>query len=111
MLRRDGRLLNSNPNRLSILTAILLRNWSASYSGDGQIMPDAFVIEVEGATVGIVARDGDAYRFYASSRSFYPLDGERFVTPRLAERAAAALQRQKRRATLDDAISGQFVAP
>ena len=74
-------------------------------------MSDAFVIEVEGTTVGIVARDGDAYRFCASLRPFYALEGERFATPRLAERAAGALKRQRRRVDLDDAISGQFLGP
>jgi hypothetical protein len=73
-------------------------------------MPDAYVIEVEGITVGIVVRDADAYRFYASLHALYALEGERFTTPRLAERAAAALMRRKRRVALDDAISGQVAA-
>jgi hypothetical protein len=73
-------------------------------------MPDAFVIEIEDLTAGIVARDGSAYRFYASLRFFYSLEGQSFATPQHAERAAAALMRQKRRQALDDSLSGQSLA-
>jgi hypothetical protein len=72
-------------------------------------MPDAYVIEVQGVTVGIVARDGDAYRFYASLRLFNSLEGKKFATPRLAERAAGALLR-KRRGSLREAASIELAA-
>jgi hypothetical protein len=72
-------------------------------------MPDAYVIEVKGTTVGIVARDGKSYRFYASLRSFYALEGERFATPRLAERAATTLLRRKRRLVDNDVVGGRVV--
>jgi len=72
-------------------------------------MPDAYVIEVQGVTVGIVARDGDAYRFYASLRLFHPLEGRRFSAPRGAEKAAAALW-GKRRHALREAASLELAA-
>ena len=59
-------------------------------------MSDAYVIEVRGTTVGIVARDGNSYRFYASLRKFYRLEGERFTTPRSAEKAASRLMSTQR---------------
>jgi hypothetical protein len=52
---------------------------------------DAYVIEVQGQTAGIVARDGRGYRFHAATHSFNSLDGRNFASPRQAEKAALAL--------------------
>jgi hypothetical protein len=52
---------------------------------------NAYVIEVRGQTAGIVARDGQGFRFHASAHRFNPLDGRRFANPREAERAALRL--------------------
>jgi hypothetical protein len=52
---------------------------------------NAYVIEVRGQTAGIVARDGRGFRFHASAHRFNGLDGQRFGTPREAEKAALAL--------------------
>ena len=49
---------------------------------------NAYVIEVLDATVGIVVRDGDRFRFCASDRQFYGLEGRSFCNPRAAETAA-----------------------
>lgn len=72
-------------------------------------MADAYVIEVRGLTVGIVARDGNIYRFYASLRRFHPLEGERFATPRLAEKAASRLM-SKQRGYLRDHVDFELAA-
>ena len=53
-------------------------------------MSDAFVIEVDRRTVGIVVADGRGYRFYASDRAVHPLDGRTFRSLRAAERACRA---------------------
>jgi hypothetical protein len=52
---------------------------------------NAYVIEVRGQTAGIVARDGQGFRFHASAHRFNALDGRRFRTPREAEKAALKL--------------------
>ncbi len=56
-------------------------------------MLDAFVIEAAGETAGIVVRDDRAYRFFAASRAFHPLEAQTFRNPADAERAAARLVR------------------
>lgn len=60
-------------------------------------MPDAYVIEVEGRTAGIVARDSrDAqFNFFAASRAFDSLEAQSFADPFAAEQAARHLARQK----------------
>ena len=54
-------------------------------------MFNAYVVEVDGSTAGIIARDGRGFRFHASSRRFQTIDGAFFTGPRDAERAARAL--------------------
>jgi len=70
-------------------------------------MPDAYVIEVEGRTAGIVARDSrdDQFNFFAASRAFDVLEARSFADPLAAEQAARHLARQKasRRLPGDDA--------
>ncbi len=53
-------------------------------------MPDAYVIEVEGRTVGIVAREPgqDRFKFFSSSNDYNVMDGDHFADPGVAERAA-----------------------
>jgi hypothetical protein len=51
-------------------------------------MSDAFIIETAGATAGIVVRQDQGFRFYASSRHFFPLEGGLYRRPVDAERAA-----------------------
>jgi hypothetical protein len=62
-------------------------------------LPHAFVVEVDGATVGIVVRDGEDdndFRFYASTHAVNALEQQRFRTPRAAQRAAQTLLRNRR---------------
>ena len=62
-------------------------------------MPEAYIIEIENRTAGIVARDQRGYRFFASDRDFDQLEGRAFANARNAERAARALLRQRRQAS------------
>ena len=52
------------------------------------IMFDAYVIEVDEATAGIIVRDGHRFRFCASDRQFFDMEGRSFGSPRDAEAAA-----------------------
>lgn len=54
-------------------------------------MPDSYVIEVNSQTAGIVVRDPQGYRFFASSHRFNRLEGRVFRNAREAERAASRL--------------------
>lgn len=54
-------------------------------------MPDSYVIEVNSQTAGIVVRDPQGYRFFASSHRFNRLEGRLFRNAREAERAASRL--------------------
>jgi hypothetical protein len=58
-------------------------------------MPEAYIIEIDDRTAGIIARDQRGYRFYASDRNFDGLEGREFRNARDAERAARALLRQR----------------
>ena len=59
-------------------------------------MPQAYIIEIENLTAGIVARDLRGYRFFSSDRNFDGLEGREFGSAREAERAARALLQQRR---------------
>ena len=56
-------------------------------------MSQAYVIEDRGRTAGIVARDQSGFRFYASERAFYRLEGQFFRTTRDAEKAVRAISK------------------
>jgi hypothetical protein len=43
-------------------------------------MPEAFVIEISGRTMGIVASRGRGFRFQAANASLSKLDGQTFKT-------------------------------
>jgi hypothetical protein len=58
-------------------------------------MPQAYIIEVESRTAGIVAKDERGYRFYSSDRIFDGLEGRQFRSARDAERAARALLQER----------------
>jgi len=59
-------------------------------------MPQAYIIEIESRTAGIVAGDERGYRFFSSDRTFDGLEGREFQTARAAERAARTLLQQRR---------------
>lgn len=58
-------------------------------------MLDAYVIEVDGRTAGIVARDSSDgfFNFFAAARAFEPMEGQSFRDPVAAESAARQLAR------------------
>jgi hypothetical protein len=61
-------------------------------------MSDAYVIELQGAAVGIIVRqrqNGSAYRFLAALHGFNSLEGLEFTGPFQAEKAARKLWREQ----------------
>jgi hypothetical protein len=63
-------------------------------------MADAYVIEIQGSTVGIIVRqDGNphSYRFLASLDQFNDLEGKEFAGPLQAEIAARSMLNKPRR--------------
>lgn len=58
-------------------------------------MSQAYIIEVESRTAGIVARDESGFRFFSSERIFDGLEGRQFRSAREAERAARAVLRER----------------
>jgi hypothetical protein len=54
-------------------------------------MSDTFIIEVGSQAAGIVVRNPDGYRFFASSHRFNAMEGRMFRNAREAERAARQL--------------------
>ena len=61
-------------------------------------MPNAYIIEIQNRTAGIVARDAQGFRFFSSERIFDSLEGRQFRSARDAERAARALLSERYRA-------------
>ena len=45
-------------------------------------MTQAYIIEIESRTAGIVARDARGYRFFSSDRTFDGLEGREFRSAR-----------------------------
>ena len=60
-------------------------------------MSSSFIIEVGDDQVGLVLReDGESeFRFHAASSAYQALEGRRFATPALAEKAAIAHRRAR----------------
>jgi hypothetical protein len=61
-------------------------------------MRNAYIIEIQNRTAGIVARDAQGFRFFSSERIFDSLEGRQFRSARDAERAARALLSERYRA-------------
>ena len=59
-------------------------------------MTQAYIIEIDSRTAGIVARNERAFRFFSSDRAFDSLEGREFPSAREAERAAKALLHARR---------------
>ena len=59
-------------------------------------MSDAYVIEIDSLSAGIVQRVRGGFRFYASHGDFFGLDGQRFATPWRAQRAAEEVMQELR---------------
>jgi hypothetical protein len=54
-------------------------------------MPDSYIIELNSQAAGIVVRNPEGYRFFASSHQFNRLEGQVFRNAGEAERAARRL--------------------
>jgi hypothetical protein len=59
-------------------------------------MSNAYIIEIESHTAGIVTKGERSYRFFASDRIFDSLEGRDFRSARDAERAARAVFLERR---------------
>ena len=71
-------------------------------------MTQAYIIEIESRTAGIVARDEQGYRFYSSDRAFDGLEGREFRSARHAERAARTLLQQRRHLQASPSLASVF---
>ena len=54
-------------------------------------MTEPFIVEVWGKPVGVVTKDGNAFRFHAVVQPYFALDGAQFTKPGHARLAAARL--------------------
>lgn len=54
-------------------------------------MANAFIIEINGKAAGIVVEEKGGFRFFASHRIFWKLDGRLYGRVREAEKAAHSL--------------------
>jgi hypothetical protein len=69
-------------------------------------MSQSYIIELGDDQIGLVLRDSGEreFRFHAASPAYQPLDGQRFASAALAEKAARAYRAQalgRRRAGQD----------
>lgn len=71
-------------------------------------MSHAYIIEFDEIAAGIIAPDGQGFRFHHADRSFTALEGRNFASYQQAERAARALlaRLRARRATSEDRRTG-----
>lgn len=60
-------------------------------------MTEAYIIEINDRTAGIVKKDKRCFRFFSSEHLFDGLEGREFRSPRDAERAARALLSERPR--------------
>ena len=67
-------------------------------------MTEPFIVEVWGKPVGVVVKDGNAFRFHALARPYFALDGDQFTTPGHARLAAARLEFDQDRETKDQCL-------
>lgn len=54
-------------------------------------MANAFIIEINGKAAGLVVEEKGGFRFFASHRIFWKLDGQIYLRVREAEKAAQNL--------------------
>jgi hypothetical protein len=62
-------------------------------------MREAFVIEIDDLSVGIVQRERGGFRFFAAHSDWWGLDGHFFRNVGAAQHAAERHRAQRRRAT------------
>jgi hypothetical protein len=58
-------------------------------------MSSAFVIEIDGNAAGLAFAERSGFRFYASERSYWELEGRWFRNLGQAQRAAEAIRRHR----------------
>lgn len=63
-------------------------------------MSEPFIVEIWGEPIGIVLPESNAFRFRATARPFFELDGRQFHTRGHARLAAVRLQSGFRRSPL-----------
>ena len=68
-------------------------------------MSAAFVIEIDGDAAGLALAERSGFRFYASERSYWELEGRWFRNLGQAERAAEAVRRRR------DAVAARSQSP
>jgi hypothetical protein len=71
-------------------------------------MTQAYIIEIENRTAGIVAKDERVFRFFSSDRAFDGLEGREFRSARDAERAAKALLQERRHLAAKPSFASTF---
>jgi len=94
-----GALLLRGYRRLSLIflfKQIVITRQDTGSSSERADMTQAYIIEIESRTAGIVAGDEQGYRFFSSDRTFDGLEGREFRSARDGERAARALLQQRR---------------
>lgn len=68
-------------------------------------MSHAYIIEFDEIAAGIIAPDGQGFRFHHADRIFTALEGRRFSSYQQAERAARALLARLHAAGTRDVVS------
>ena len=66
-------------------------------------MADAYVIQSDDETAGIVVLERNGVRFFAAGPAYWPLDGKIFKTPQAATRAVDDFRRGRPFAAAPDA--------
>jgi hypothetical protein len=110
---RDDALLLCGHRRLSLIFLFKAnRHYQTRQehriTGERADMTQAYIIEIESRTAGIVARDQRGYRFFSSDRTFDGLEGREFRSARDAERAARTLLQQRRHLVANASIASAF---
>ena len=110
---RGAALLLRGHRRLSLIFLFKLSRHhipdrNTGLSGERADMTQAYIIEIESRTAGIVTRDERGYRFFSSDRTFDGLDGREFRSARDAERAARTLLQQRRHLIANPSIASAF---
>ena len=68
-------------------------------------MTGPYIVEVWGKPVGVVTKEGNAFRFHAVAQPYFALDGAQFTKPGHARLAAARLDFDQARDVAPDLSS------
>jgi hypothetical protein len=110
---RNAALFFCGHRRLSLIflfkaNVVIKPDRNTGSSGERADMTQAYIIEIESRTAGIVAKDERGYRFFSSDRTFDGLEGREFRSARHAERAARTLLQQRRRLLASPSLASAF---